>query len=224
MTTPQETPADLAPKAATWQELSGRISACTACAELAATRTHVVVGVCPPGADVLLVGEAPGAQEDAEGIPFVGRAGRLLDELLAEAGLPRDRIAVANVLKCRPPGNRKPTREETQRCRPWLSRQIALIGPRVICLLGGTAAAWALGGPVKIGEVRGRPIEQDGRTLVVTYHPSAAIRFGPQGAPRAALREDLRLVAELARPAEAGAGAPSPSAAAPVAGGRKADR
>ncbi|KWX03896.1 hypothetical protein TH66_12915 [Carbonactinospora thermoautotrophica] len=172
---------------------------CTACAELAATRTTVVVGVYPPGADVLLIGEAPGAQEDAAGVPFVGKAGQLLDALLAEAGLERGRVAIANVLKCRPPGNRKPRRSEMERCRPWLARQIELVDPLVICTLGGTATEWALGRGTRITAVRGTEQAYAGRPLIPTYHPSAAIRFGPQGAPLAALREDLAQVADLAR-------------------------
>lgn len=199
-----DNPADLAPRAATWGELVAWARRCTACPELVAGRTQVVAGVCPEeGAKVLLVGEAPGAQEDACGVPFVGRAGQLLDELLAEAGLPRERVAVTNVVKCRPPGNRKPTRAETARCVPWLTRQIELADPRVICALGTTAAQWALGRPVKITQVRGRLLEYGGRTLVVTYHPAAAVRSGPNGAPWAALQEDLRLVAAAAEGAEA---------------------
>jgi DNA polymerase len=147
----------------------------------------------------LLVGEAPGATEDQLGVPFVGKAGQLLDELLEEAGLPRAQVAVANVLKCRPPGNRRPARVEIGNCRGWLTAQIRLIDPPVICALGGSAAAWFFGPSARIGELRGQPHPVDGRRVVVTYHPSAAIRFGPAGLPRAALREDLALVAALWR-------------------------
>jgi DNA polymerase len=167
----------------------------------------VVPGVAPPGADVLLVGEAPGAQEDETGVPFVGRSGRLLDGLLGEAGLRRDQVAVANVLKCRPPANRKPRRAEVARCRPWLDRQLDLVDPVVVVALGGTAAEWFVGPGARIAALRdqGRvtPLLHGGRRLLVTYHPSAAIRFGPRGAPLAALREDLaevaRVLAEVAR-------------------------
>jgi DNA polymerase len=187
-------------------ELAARVQGCLACPELVASRTTVVAGSMPAGADVLFVGEAPGAQEDATGVPFVGKAGQLLDKLLAEAGMPRDRVAVANVLKCRPPGNRKPRRDEVDNCQPWLERQIDLLDPLVICTLGGTAAEWALGGGVRVAALRGERHTYRGRLLVATYHPSAAIRFGPSGAPLAALREDLALVARLAaerrRPAE----------------------
>jgi DNA polymerase len=190
-----------------WADLVTAVQGCVACPELAASRTQVVPGVAPPGADVLLVGEAPGAQEDETGVPFVGRSGRLLDGLLGEAGLRRDQVAVANVLKCRPPANRKPRRAEVARCRPWLDRQLDLLDPVVVVALGGTAAEWFVGPGARIAALRdqGRvtPLLHGGRRLLVTYHPSAAIRFGPRGAPLAALREDLaevaRVLAEVAR-------------------------
>jgi DNA polymerase len=190
-----------------WADLVAAVQGCVACPELAASRTRVVPGVAPPGADVLLVGEAPGAQEDESGVPFVGRSGQLLNGLLVDAGLGRDQVAVANVLKCRPPANRKPRRAEVSRCRPWLDRQVDLVDPVVVVALGGTAAEWFVGPGARIAALRdqGRvaPLEHQGRRLLVTYHPSAAIRFGPRGAPLAALREDLaevaRVLAEVAR-------------------------
>ena len=200
-------PALSAASATSWNDLVARVRGCVACEELAASRTRVVPGVAPPGADVLLVGEAPGAQEDETGVPFVGKSGQLLDGLLGEAGLVRDQVAVANVLKCRPPANRKPRRAEVARCRPWLDRQVDLVDPVVVVALGGTAAEWFVGPGARIAALReqGRvaPLLHRGRRLLVTYHPSAAIRFGPQGAPLAALREDLaevaRVVAGVAR-------------------------
>jgi uracil-DNA glycosylase family 4 len=182
----------------TWDDLAATVLGCTACAELAASRTRVVPGVRPAGgADVLLVGEAPGAQEDAAGVPFVGRSGQLLDGLLADAGLARERVAVANVLKCRPPANRKPRRAEVARCRPWLTRQLELADPAVVVALGGTAAEWFFGPGARISTLREQTQLVDGRPVLVTYHPSAAIRFGPNGAPLAALREDLARAAGL---------------------------
>ena len=194
-------PVAAASASTTWNELVAAVQGCVACADLAAARTRVVAGERPPGAEVLLVGEAPGAQEDAAGVPFVGRSGQLLDQLLAEAGLRREQVAVANVLKCRPPDNRTPRRAEVQRCRPWLARQLDLVDPRVVVALGSTAAAWFFGPSARIGALRDRsrtePLTYDGRRLLVTYHPSAAIRFGPKGAPVAALRDDLAQVAAL---------------------------
>lgn len=181
---------------ADWETLAGRACGCTACPELVATRTQVVVGEAPPGARVLLLGEAPGAHEDETGRVFVGRAGQLLDTLLAEAGLPRGEVAVVNVLRCRPPGNRPPSRAEAARCRGWLDRQLQLAAPRVVVAMGTTAAAALLGRLDSLAAARaasphpGTGVLVGGQVLA-TYHPSAAIRFGPRGLPREALAEDL---------------------------------
>jgi len=191
-------PAAAATAAGSFEELVATMRGCVACPELAASRTQVVPGVRPLGADVLLVGEAPGAHEDATGVPFVGRSGQLLDTLLEEAGLPRARVAVGNVLRCRPPGNRTPRRAEVLRCRPWLARQIELVDPAVVVALGGTATQWFFGAGARIASLRGQDLTYEGRSVVVTYHPSAAIRFGPRGEPLAALRADLAAVARRA--------------------------
>ena len=180
--------------------LAAAASGCTACPELAGTRTRVVPGVVPPGARLLLLGEAPGAQEDAEGVPFVGRSGQLLDLLLSELEVDRREVAVLNTLKCRPPGNRPPTRAESATCRGWTQRQLALAAPSVVVALGLSAARWFLG-PVALGAVRGRVHDVDGRQVLPTYHPSAALRFGPQGEPRRLLREDLALAVAVSEAA-----------------------
>ncbi len=177
--------------------LVARIASCTAC-PLAAGRHRVVVGSGPVPARLLLVGEAPGAQEDAAGRPFVGRAGRLLDRLLGEVGLDRGTVAVTNVVKCRPPGNRAPTRAEAATCRDWLDAQLTALDPRIVVSLGGTATAAFLGHGLRLADVRGRPHDVDGRAVLPTYHPSAALRFGPAGEPMALLRADLALAARLA--------------------------
>jgi DNA polymerase len=181
-------------------QLAATAATCVACAELVLTRTTVVTGDFPPRPRFLVVGEAPGAQEDETGRPFVGKAGQLLDQLLGEAGVGRSEIAVANVLKCRPPGNRAPTRAEAARCTQWLDRQFELLDPSLVVALGGTAVAWALGHGVRLGDVRGEVHPWRGRRLVVSYHPSAAIRFGPKGMPRAALEADLRVAVEATCP------------------------
>jgi uracil-DNA glycosylase len=180
-----------------WASLAAVASGCVACPELAATRQHVVVGDVPASGRprLVLVGEAPGAQEDDSGRPFVGRSGALLDQLLAEAGLDRAQAAVLNVVKCRPPGNRTPKAPEVARCSGWLHRQLELLGPAAVVALGLSAAKWFLGPRVVLGQVRGRPHDVGGRAVWATYHPSAAIRFGPNGAPRAALLADLQAVA-----------------------------
>jgi uracil-DNA glycosylase len=182
---------------ATWPALVSAAQGCVACPELAATRTTVVVGDAPAGARLALVGEAPGADEDRTGRPFVGKAGQLLDRLLAEAGLERDAVAVVNVLQCRPPGNRTPTTTEAVRCRGWLDRKLALIDPALIVTLGLSAAVAFLGRGITLGAVRGTVHDVAGRRVLPTYHPSAAIRFGPNGAPLAYLREDLKTATSL---------------------------
>ncbi len=178
--------------------LAARARGCTACPELAATRTRVVPGVVPPGARLLVLGEAPGALEDESGLPFVGRSGQLLDLLLAEVGLDRADVGVLNTAKCRPPGNRPPTRAESATCRGWTARQLELAAPAVVVALGLSAARWFLG-PVTLSAVRGRVHDAAGVRVLPTYHPSAALRSGPQGEPRRLLREDLALAAELCR-------------------------
>jgi uracil-DNA glycosylase family 4 len=179
-----------------WTTLAEVARSCVACPELAATRQHVVVGDVPVGRPrLVLVGEAPGATEDETGRPFVGRSGELLDLLLGEAGLDRAQAAVLNVVKCRPPGNRTPKSAEVARCSGWLRRQLELLDPPVVVALGLSAAKWFLGPRTVLSAVRGVPHEVDGRPVWATYHPSAAIRFGPNGAPRAGLLEDLTAVA-----------------------------
>ena len=185
-----------AEQAAGWDALAAACRDCTACPQLAASRRSVVVGAAPPGARLLVVGEAPGAQEDETGLPFVGRSGQLLDRLLAEAGGDRGRTAVLNTLKCRPPGNRQPTRRETEHCRGWTERQLDLVGPDLVVTLGLSATRWFLGATA-LAPVRGRVHEALGRRVLPTYHPSAAIRFGPQGEPLRLLREDLALAVGL---------------------------
>jgi uracil-DNA glycosylase family 4 len=194
-----------------WATLADQVTRCTACTELAATRNRVVVGDYPPGARVLLVGEAPGADEDASGRPFVGKAGRALDGALAAAGLAREQVAVLNIIKCRPPANRRPLRAEAANCRGWLDRQLELIDPAVIVALGLTAiaglcdgATGAPGSKLVLRELRGLRLTSGGRRLVATYHPSGALRHGPNGAPMQALRSDLALASRLAAEGSAG--------------------
>lgn len=191
------TPQEAAAGAGDLDTLAALARTCTACPELAATRTQVVVGQLVPGARLLLLGEAPGADEDQTGEPFVGRSGRLLDELLTQAGLARAEVSVLNTVKCRPPGNRTPTRVESTTCRAWTERQLALSAPTVVVALGLSAARWFLG-PTTLAAVRGRVHQVDGREVLPTYHPSAALRFGPRGEPRRLLAEDLALAASLA--------------------------
>jgi DNA polymerase len=167
-----------------WEELRGAVSACTACA-LCKTRKQTVFGVGFRSARWMLVGEAPGAEEDQRGEPFVGQAGRLLDNMLAAAGLTRagesvQSVYIANVLKCRPPGNRNPEPSEVALCEPFLLRQVQLVQPRVVVVMGRFAAQSLLHTDATIASLRGRVhhIDVGGRSVpvVVTYHPAYLLR------------------------------------------------
>jgi len=160
-----------------WATLRERVAACTRC-ELYKSRTQTVFGVGNQGADWLVIGEAPGAEEDRRGEPFVGRAGKLLDEMLRAINLGRDSVYIANILKCRPPGNRDPHADETASCRAYLDRQIALIRPKLILALGRIAAQQLLETDAPLGRLRGKPhrLERHAVPVVVTYHPAYLLR------------------------------------------------
>ena len=171
-------------------------SACTLC-KLAASRTQVVFGVGRPDADLLFVGEGPGEQEDLRGEPFVGRAGQLLTQLIEGIGLTREDVYIANVVKCRPPGNRDPHPEEIEACAPWLDRQLALIRPRVIVTLGNFATKLLLDTKEGITKLRGKVYPFRTGVLIPTFHPAAVLRGG--GEPMAQMRADfIRAKQELA--------------------------
>ena len=168
--------------ALSWQDLAADVAACVACG-LCRTRNKTVPGVGDPRAQWFFVGEAPGAEEDARGEPFVGQAGRLLDNMLAALGLARDRnVYIANVLKCRPPNNRTPEPGEADACRPYLERQIELARPRLIVALGKSAASLLLNTDATIASLRGRVHRYRGVPLVVTYHPAYLLRSLPDKA------------------------------------------
>jgi uracil-DNA glycosylase len=179
-----------------WDGLAAAVAACTRCA-LAATRTQTVFGVGDRQARWLVVGEAPGADEDRQGEPFVGRAGQLLNAMLRAVGLGREQVFIANVLKCRPPGNRDPAPEEVRCCLPYLHRQIALIEPRLILCVGRIAAQNLLGVDTPLGQLRGRTHELKpfGTPVVVTYHPAYLLRS--PGEKRKSWA-DLKLAMEVA--------------------------
>ena len=160
-----------------WAELEQLVSGCTLCG-LQESRTRTVFGVGNHNADWLVIGEAPGADEDRQGEPFVGRAGQLLTEMLFAIGLQREDVFICNILKCRPPGNRNPSPEEVDFCHAWLQRQIELIDPRLILAVGGVAANSLLGLNEKVGALRGK-VHHYGEQeipLVVTYHPAYLLR------------------------------------------------
>jgi DNA polymerase len=165
-----------------WIELKRAVPACTACG-LHKSRTQTVFGVGDERADWLLVGEAPGAEEDRLGDPFVGQAGKLLDNMLAAIGLARDEnVYICNVLKCRPPGNRNPEPDEVAKCTPFLLRQIELIEPRLIVAMGRFAAQTLLNTDASIASLRGRVHQYAARPLIVTYHPAYLLRNLPDKA------------------------------------------
>ena len=159
-----------------WPELKERVAGCTDC-PLHAARKKTVFGVGDEAADWLFVGEGPGAEEDAQGEPFVGQAGKLLDNMLAAIGLKRGANAyIANVIKCRPPGNRNPEPHEALQCEPYLHRQIELIRPKLIIALGRVAAANLLASEASVASMRGKIHRYRGIPLIVTYHPAYLLR------------------------------------------------
>ena len=159
-----------------WIPLRATVSGCTKCA-LHQTRTQTVFGVGDENADWMLIGEAPGAEEDRLGDPFVGQAGKLLDSMLAAIGLSRqENVYIANVLKCRPPGNRNPSPEEVAQCSPHLLQQIELVKPKLILAMGRFAAQTLLKTDASISSLRGRVHRYAGLPLIVTYHPAYLLR------------------------------------------------
>ena len=186
-----------------WEALRAECLACKKCG-LWETRHHVVVGVGSPGAEVMFIGEGPGENEDLQGEPFVGRGGRLLDQMLAAVGLSRrHNIYIANMVKCRPPKNRDPLPEEQEACAPWLAQQIALIDPKIIVCLGRIAACYIIDPDFKVMKQHGRWIEKDGRLMMGMLHPAAVLRNPNQRSAAFAdfvtLREKIGEVCEHTR-------------------------
>ena len=192
-------PTDAATSALDWPALQTAVAGCRACG-LCETRNHTVFGVGSPRARLMVVGEAPGEQEDLSGEPFVGAAGRLLDRMLAALGLSRDdadparQVFIANTLKCRPPRNRNPAPDELAACQPFLERQVALVQPEVILAMGKFAVQTLLGSDAPVGKLRGQVHRWRGVPLVVTYHPAYLLR---QPADKARAWDDLCLAHEV---------------------------
>jgi uracil-DNA glycosylase len=179
---------------------------CTQCGHLAASRTQVVFGVGNPRAELFFVGEAPGADEDAQGEPFVGRAGQLLTKIIQAMGFSREDVFIGNVLKCRPDvpagssGNRKPRPEEMRTCLPWLEKQIALIQPRVLVALGATAIEGLLGETEPVSRLRGRWLDFRGIPVMTTYHPAYLLRNQSLTEKRKVWEDMLQVLEKLGRP------------------------
>ncbi|QDU22012.1 uracil-DNA glycosylase [Urbifossiella limnaea] len=183
--------------------LAERVAACDRCPELFGTRTQTVFGVGPIDPDVCFIGEAPGADEDAKGEPFVGRAGQLLNRIIAACGFQRAEVYICNTLKCRPPNNRTPTSDERDNCRDYFDSQLALVRPKYIVCLGATAAKNVLNTSLGIGRMRGRVHYYRDIPVVCTYHPSALLREESAGgnAMRKDTWEDMKLLLrEMGRP------------------------
>ena len=182
--------------------LAEKIASCVRCPELVASRRQTVFGVGQPGVDVCFVGEAPGADEDAQGEPFVGAAGQLLNRIIAACRMKREDVYICNILKCHPPGNRTPMTHECGNCRPFLEEQLDLVRPRFICALGSCAAQNLLNTTVSIGKLRGRFHDYRGIPVVVTYHPAFLL---PHRSPhkKKDVWEDMKmLMARLGRPVD----------------------
>jgi len=175
-------------------EAATEASTCTRC-RLAETRTQVVFGVGNPDADLLFIGEAPGMHEDRQGEPFVGAAGQLLTRMLGEIGMTREEVYIANILKCRPPGNRDPEEDEIETCTPWLVEQISLIQPAVIVTLGNFATKFVLQTQQGITRMRGAVYPWHGRKVIPTFHPAAILHGGGEKSRQfGELQEDFALI------------------------------
>jgi DNA polymerase len=159
----------------TLEDVRGELGQCTRC-RLWSGRTNIVFGVGNPNADLMFIGEAPGRDDDIQGEPFVGRAGQLLTDIIRAMGLSREDVYIANIIKCRPPGNRNPARDESETCQPFLLKQIAAIGPRVICTLGNVPAQTILNSKQGITKIRGRFHDYHGIKVMPTFHPAYLLR------------------------------------------------
>ena len=178
----------------TFTEVAAEAAECTKC-RLSETRTQVVFGVGNPAAALMFIGEAPGLHEDRQGVPFVGAAGQLLTRMLEEIGLTRDEVYIANVIKCRPPGNRDPQQDEIDTCTPWLVEQISLIQPDVIVTLGNFATKYVLQTQQGITRMRGSVYPWHGRKVIPTFHPAAILHGGGEKSRQFAdLQEDFALI------------------------------
>jgi DNA polymerase len=191
---------EAAERAAELASLAGQVTGCTRC-RLCEGRTRVVFGTGNPDADLMFIGEGPGAEEDRQGLPFVGAAGELLTRIIQAIEMTRDEVYIANVVKCRPPGNRDPQPDEVAACRAYLERQISLVRPKVIVALGRVAAQTLLGNDSPIGRMRGQWFRVEGIPTMVTYHPAALLRNSGLKRPT---WEDMQQVRDFLRSSRSG--------------------
>jgi DNA polymerase len=193
-------------KTALLEPIRARVAVCIKCPHLAATRTQTVFGVGNPDAEVMFIGEAPGADEDARGEPFVGRAGQLLTKIIETMGFDRSEVYIANVLKCRPDmpagvsGNRPPTPQEMETCLPYLAEQIEIVQPKVLVALGATAVEGLLGTRGTMRDLRGRWHSHQDTPLMITYHPSYLLRNQAPSEKRKVWEDMLQVLERIERP------------------------
>jgi DNA polymerase len=180
--------------------LAEEVKACRRCAELCTTRTQTVFADGEPGVELCFVGEAPGADEDAQGLPFVGAAGQLLNRIIAACGFQREDVYICNILKCRPPRNRTPLADECANCHGFLERQLALVQPKYIVALGGCAATNLLQTTLSIGKLRGRFHDYKGIPVVVTYHPAYLLPHKRPDMKREVWEDMKMLLTKMGRP------------------------
>lgn len=182
------------------ETLAAEVKACTRCAEFCSTRTQTVFADGRLGVEVCFIGEAPGADEDAQGLPFVGAAGQLLNRILQACGFQRQDVYICNILKCRPPGNRTPLADEAANCRGFLDRQLELVAPKFIVALGGCAATNLLQTTLSLGKLRGRFHDYKGIPVLVTYHPAFLLPHRSPEKKRDVWEDMKMLLAKMGRP------------------------
>lgn len=196
----EDTMASRAARKKSLEVLAERVGTCTRCKELAQTRTQTVFGDGSPGAEICFIGEAPGADEDKQGLPFVGAAGQLLNKIIGACGMERSEVYICNIIKCRPPGNRTPLPNEADHCREYLEEQLELVRPKYIVCLGSTAATYLLGTKKPLSQLRGKFHQYRGAQVICTYHPAYLL---PHRAPakKKEVWDDMKmLLAKLGRP------------------------
>lgn len=199
--TPSESP--LEQRRLALQVLAQEVAGCHKCPELVASRTKTVFADGVPGVELCFIGEAPGADEDAQGLPFVGAAGQLLNKIIAACGLKREEVYICNILKCRPPGNRTPLPNEAANCRGFLERQLDLVQPKFICALGSCAAQNLLSTTVSIGKLRGKFHDYRGVPVLVTYHPAYLLPHRNPDKKKDVWEDMKMLLARMGRPVPA---------------------
>ena len=181
------------------QVVASEVAACTKCRELASTRTQTVFADGSPMAEIAFIGEAPGADEDRTGIPFVGAAGQMLNRIIAACGLKREEIFICNILRCRPPGNRTPKPDECANCRPYLERTLEIVQPKIICCWGGVAAQNLLQTTTGITRLRGQFYTYRNIPVLCTFHPSALLYEGGEAKKKDVWKDMKMLLAKIGR-------------------------